>query len=90
MRELPHAGLLELQETEAGAVLAFLRTLGYLWLQEDAGKNHNLYDRSGDMCVGEMWAGRLYLDVCVKPDLEKLVSGTIISGYQTEFNSGFA
>ena len=74
MRELPHADLLELQATEAGPALAFLRSLGYKWLQEDAGKNHNLYDFSGEMCVGEMWAGRLYLDACVKADLSKMVS----------------
>jgi len=75
MRYLHHHDLFELAESEAPAVLASLRQLGYCWLQESAGKNHNLYDRSGQLCVGEMFQKKLYLDGCVKEDLTLILSG---------------
>ena len=77
MRYLPYHDLFELAETEAPAALAALRQMGYCWLQEGQGKNHNLYDRSGQMCVGELFQKRLYLDGCVKDDLFAILSGSI-------------
>lgn len=75
MRVLLEAQLLELSHTEAGPALAHLRAQGYQWLQERAHGSHTLWDCSGDVCVGEMWEGRLYLDLRVRPDLESFCSG---------------
>ena len=74
MRYLPDHDLYEIAESEAGAVLAKLREQGYQWLQEGRG-HHNLYDRSGNVCVGEVFNHKLYLDGRVREDLVVIMSG---------------
>lgn len=79
MRYLPHHDLFVLEETEAPAVLAGLRRLGYQWRQIGQGKRHDLYCPSGELCIGEVLDHRLYLDGSVRDDLFAVTSGRMES-----------
>lgn len=80
MRHLPLHELYECNLAEAGVIIAYLRRQGYRWIQEEKHKHFNLYDTSGEVCVGEFLNNHLYLDGRVESHLTALLSGGASGG----------
>ena len=75
MRYLPHHDLYEVIGSEVEYVTSGLIQMGYKWIQTNRRERHYLYDKDGQVCIGEKTNDCLYLDSRVREDLLTLMSG---------------